>query len=76
MQIQFSEDMILSFCLKAKLCPALCDSLEKEIAAHSRILAWEIPWAEETARLNSMMSQRAGHNLAFKQKLSIISSLN
>ena len=52
------------------------DSLEKEIATHSRILAWEIPWAEETARLNSMMSQRAGHNLAFKQKLSIISSLN
>ena len=38
------------------------DSLEKEIAAHSRILAWEIPWAEETARLNSMMSQRVGHD--------------
>ena len=52
------------------------DSLEKEMATHSRILAWEIPWAEETARLNSMMSQRAGHNLAFKQQLSIISSLN
>ena len=46
------------------------------MATHSRILAWEIPWAEETARLNSMMSQRVGHNLAFKQQLSIISLLN
>ena len=40
-------------------------------------LAWEIPWAEETAGINYIMSQRVGHNLASKQQqLSIISSLN
>ena len=30
------------------------DLLEKEMAAHSRILAWEIPWVEELSRLQSM----------------------
>ena len=30
------------------------DSLEKEMASHSSILAWEIPWAEEPDRLQSM----------------------
>ena len=35
MQIQFSEDMILSFCLKAKLCPALCDIMEFSLAVSS-----------------------------------------
>ena len=34
------------------------DPLEKEIATHSRILAWKIPWTEEPARLQSMASQR------------------
>ena len=34
------------------------DSLEKEIATHSRILAWEIPWTEETGGLQSMGSQK------------------
>ena len=32
--------------------------LEKEMATHSRILAWEIPWTEEPGRLQSMGSQR------------------
>ena len=36
------------------------DPLEKEIATHSRILAWKIPWTEEPARLQSMASQRVG----------------
>ena len=36
------------------------DPLEKEIAIHSRILAWKIPWTEEPARLQSMASQRVG----------------
>ena len=31
------------------------DSLEKEMAIHSSILAWEIPWTEETGRLQSMV---------------------
>ena len=33
------------------------DSLEKEMATHSSILAWEIPWTEEPGRLQSMGSQ-------------------
>ena len=38
------------------------DPLEKEIATHSSILAWEIPWAEERGGLQSMGSQRVGHD--------------
>ena len=38
------------------------DPLEKEIAIHSGILAWRIPWTEETGRLQSMGSHRVGHN--------------
>ena len=37
------------------------DPLEKEMAAHSSILAWEIPWTEEPGGLQSMGSQRVGH---------------
>ena len=36
------------------------DSLDEEMATHSSILAWEIPWTEETGRLQSMGSQRVG----------------
>ena len=36
--------------------------LEEEMATHSRILAWEIPWTEEPGRLQSMGSQRVGHD--------------
>ena len=38
------------------------DLLEKEMAAHSRILAWKIPWIEEPGRLQSMGSQRIRHH--------------
>ena len=38
------------------------DPLEKEIATHSSILAWRIPRREEPGRLQSMGSQRVGHN--------------
>ena len=38
------------------------DPLEKGMAAHSRILAWKIPWIKETGRLQSIMSQRVRHN--------------
>ena len=38
------------------------DPLQKEMAAHSSILAWKIPWKEEPSRLQSMGSQRVGHN--------------
>ena len=36
------------------------DLLEKEMATHSSILAWEIPWMEEPGGLQSMGSQRVG----------------
>ena len=38
------------------------DSLEQEMAAHSSILAWKIPWAEEPGGLHSMGSHRVGHD--------------
>ena len=40
------------------------DLLENEIATHSSILAWKIPWTEEPGRLQSMGSQRVGHDCA------------
>ena len=40
------------------------DPLEKEMAIHSSILSRRISWTEEPDRLQSMGSQRAGHNLA------------
>ena len=38
------------------------DPLEKEMATHSSILAWRIPWTEEHGRLQSTGSQRVGHD--------------
>ena len=38
--------------------------LEKEMATHSSILSWRIPWTEEPGRLQSMASQRVRHNSA------------
>ena len=38
------------------------DPLEKEMATHSRIHAWKIPWTEERGGLQSMGSQRVGHD--------------
>ena len=38
------------------------DPLEKEMATHSSTLAWKIPWTEEPCRLQSMGSQRLGHD--------------
>ena len=50
------------------------DLLKKEMEAHSNIPAWRIPWTEEPGRLQSMGSQRVGHNWAtshsFPQKFS------
>ena len=36
--------------------------LKEEMATHSSIIAWKIPWTEDTGRLQSTVSQRAGHN--------------
>ena len=38
------------------------DPLEKEMAPHSSTLAWKIPWTEKPGRLQSMGSQRVGHD--------------
>ena len=38
------------------------DSLEKRLTAHSSILAWGIPWTEDPGGLQSMGSQRVGHD--------------
>ena len=39
------------------------DPLEKNMATHSRILAWRIPWTEEPGGLQSMGSQRVRHDV-------------
>ena len=43
------------------------DSLEKGMATHSSILAWEVPRTEEPGGLQSMGSQKVGHDLATEQ---------
>ena len=43
------------------------DPLEEEMATHSSILAWEIPWIEESGGLQSIGVVRAGHDLDTKQ---------
>ena len=42
------------------------DPLEKEMTTRSSILAWEIPWREQPGGLQSMGSQRVGHDLVTK----------
>ena len=42
--------------------PAEEDPLEKGMSSHSHILAWQIPWTEESGGLQFMGSQRVGHN--------------
>ena len=38
------------------------DPLERDIATHSSVLVWEVPWIEEPGGLQSMGSQRVGHD--------------
>ena len=54
-----------------KRLPTMCETqvkslgwedLVKEMATHSSILAWKIPWSEEHGRLQSMGFQRVGHD--------------
>ena len=44
------------------------DPLEKEMATHSSILAWEVPWTEKRGGLQSMGLQRVRYDLATKQQ--------
>ena len=50
--------------MQEKLVPSLGreDPLEKEMETHSSILAWRIPWTEDPGGLQSIESQRVGHN--------------
>ena len=51
--------------------PGWEDTLEKETATDSSILAWVSPWTEEPGGLQSMGSQRIGHHKPLKQKQQI-----
>ena len=42
------------------------DPLEKDMATHSSILAWRIPWMEEPGRLQSTGSQKIGHDDSYR----------
>ena len=52
------------------------DPMEKEMATHSSTLAWKIPWTEERSRLQSMGSQRVGHDWVTSLHLTIPSGSN
>ena len=48
---------------ETRVCPlGWEDAVEKGMATHFSILAWAIPWTEETGRLQSMGLQRVGHD--------------
>ena len=51
------------------------DPVEKEMATHSSILAWRIPWTEEPSGLQSTELQRVGHDLVTQQQLVISTEL-
>ena len=48
------------------------DPLEKEMATHSSILTWKIPWVKEPGGLESVGSQRVGHDWATRYTLSVL----
>ena len=66
------QETFCGFIFFLKLLPAMWETqvrsldreelLEKEMATRSSILAWRIPWTEEPGRLQSMGSQRVGHD--------------
>ena len=55
--------------------PGWEDTLEKETATHSSILAWGIPWTEEPGGLQSTGSQEVGHDLVTEQQQFLFTSL-
>ena len=48
------------------------DPLKKRVVTHSGVPAWKIPWIEEPGRLQSMSSQRTGHDLATKHQEGVL----
>ena len=61
---QFCEVYLVKFYFvsQTEVCVGLPHTMEKEMATHSSILAWKIPWTEEPRRLQSMGPQRVGHD--------------
>ena len=51
------------------------DLLKKETASHSSILAWRIPWTEKPGRLQSMESQRVGHDWVTNTSGSVVKNM-
>ena len=56
--------------------PGQEDPLEKEMATHSSILDWEIPWTEEPHGLQSIGLQRVGHNLTSSRRVLLLEILH
>ena len=52
------------------------DPLEKEMATHSNVLAWRIPWTEEPGKLQSMGSQRVRHDFVTERQTTIANEYN
>ena len=48
------------------------DPPEKEMATHSSILTWRIPWTKEPGKLQSMGLQRVGHDLAHMENKAMV----
>ena len=55
-------------CQSRRQCLGLEDPLEKEMATHSSILTWKIPWTEETGRLQSMSRKKVRQDLVTKEQ--------
>ena len=53
----------------------ITSDMEKEMVTHSSILIWKTPWMEEPGRLQSMGSQRVGHDWATSLSLSFTSDM-
>ena len=63
------------YVLRYKRSLAWEDPLEKEMAAHSSILAWRIPWTEKPGRLQSVGLQRVGHDWSYLAQASLVPQL-
>ena len=63
-QLRFFISLYVKFISLKKKSEQLLNSLEKEMASHSSILGWKIPWTEEPGGIQSMGLQRVGHDLA------------
>ena len=75
-QLEFEVENTACLYQHQKIKCILCVCItQKEMATHSSILAWKIPWTEESDRLQSMGLQRVGHDLATKPPPCVYQSL-